>query len=75
MQNTILRSSWLVESLSIGTCMRPKHYYGELPNVFYTGGENMTLGNTICKYGNIVGSGKMLLVDTEGSYKLLLQYM
>lgn len=35
----------------------------------------MTLGNTICKYGNIVGSGKMLLVDREGSYKLILQYM
>lgn len=33
-QITILCSSWFVESLYIGTGMRPKHYYGELPNVF-----------------------------------------
>lgn len=31
---TILCSSWFVESLSIGTGMRPKHYYGELANFF-----------------------------------------
>lgn len=79
-QNPILRSSWFVERLSTGTDMRPKHYYGELPNVsllscLQAEKIKMTLGNTICKDGNIVGSGSMLLVDIKGDYKLLLRYM
>lgn len=64
-QKPLLRSSWFMERLSTGTDMRPKHYYGELPNVsllscLQAEKINMTLGNTICNDGNIVGSGNML---------------
>lgn len=78
--------SWFIKRLSTKTAIRPKHYYGNLPNVsllscLQTEKINMTLGSAICRYGsfnisrNIIGSGELVLIDIKVSYTLLLEYM